>query len=243
MLTPVILSRGRSRIITTHQFFPNALLVCPDTEVDLYHKKCPNSKIVEIPEQVRGLGAVRNWVLDNIPGDVVMFDDDMQKCFYVGAENYRHFNDIEQMWQIVENCWINASDAGAMAFGFNQTWDIRKFVPCEPFLLHSWIGNIVGIIGRDAEVRFTEVNKSKVDIDFCLTNLLVKRKLWIDNRYAFVFRRDNNAGGSSEFRHSNLVATEMEYLKRKWGKYISISKVKTKESIRIKVQRTQDIYI
>lgn len=243
MLTAAILSRGRSQIITTHRFFPNALLVCPDTERDLYHKRCPDSKIVEIPEAVHGLGAVRNWVLDNISGDVVMIDDDMKRCFYIAAEDYRYFDDTEQIWQIVENCWINATDAGAMVFGFNQTWDMRKYTPCEPFLLNSWLGNIVGVIGRNPEVRFTEVNKGKVDIDFCLTNLLVYRKVWIDNRYAFSFCRDNNAGGSSEFRTATTVTREMEYLKRKWGKYIQFSSVKTKESIKLKVPRKQDIYI
>ena len=242
-LTAVILSRGRSQTITTHNFFPHALLVCPDTERDLYHRKCPKSEIVEIPESVRGLGAVRNWVLDNIAGDVVMIDDDMKRCFYLGGEKYVYFNDLETIWQIVENCWINAMDAGAMCFGFNQTYSMVKFHPCEPFLLNSWIGNVVGIIGRNRELRFTEVNKGKVDIDFCLTNMMVCRKVWIDNRYAFTFTRDNNTGGNSAFRDSTTLTKEMDYLKRKWGKYISFSNTKSKESIRIHVPRKQDIYI
>lgn len=234
-LKKVILSRGRASAISTHKFIRDAVIVCPDTEVDGY-RKC-GLEIVPIPESVRGLGAVRNWCLDHFTEDLVMIDDDLKKVFFLGGPKLVYFTDPEDCSAIINNCYVMAGDADCRMFGFNQTYDIRKFDPHDPFLLNSWTGGIIGVIGRDPELRFIETNKGKVDIDFCLQNLMKYRRVWIDDRYAFQTAKDNNRGGSSEFRTLESLNAEMMFLKRKWGKYIAFGKCSSRETVRLHVDR------
>src|SRR5881296_2039956 len=75
----VIMSRGRSNRVTTHKVVPQATLVVPANEVDLYrHYGLP---IVAIPPERIGVSAVRNWIVRHFPqGVVVMYDDDVTGC-------------------------------------------------------------------------------------------------------------------------------------------------------------------
>lgn len=247
-LQKIILSRGRADTIITHKILKDYVIVVPDTQLEEYitlNRDIDPSHFIQIPETVHGLGAVRNWVLDNFIADIlVMIDDDIKTVINVMRDNMleepRKFYDPEVIDQIIWNCAVNAWESGAKLFSFNQTSDKRKFRPEEPFLLKSWVGTITGVIGR--EIRFTEVNKGKVDIDASLYSLMKHRKVWIDNRFCFLNVRDTNKGGNAEFRNSNTLYQEMKFLKRKWGRYISISrKPKTKERISLRVARKQSI--
>ncbi len=240
MLRKIIISRSRFDLITTHNLIPDATLVVPESEVDRY--KFTGLEIVPIPDSIHGLGAVRNWVLDNFSEEIiVMFDDDIKNLISLLNVSPVRINDLDEIYDIVQNTAYNAYEAGVSVFSFDQKGDVRKFRENRPFILTSWVGSVVGVIGR--KYRFTETNKFKVDADFSLQCILNDRIVWIDSRYSFIPERDCNRGGCSLYRNSETILKEIEFLRKKWGKYIKITEGKGTYQLSLKVKRTQKIIL
>lgn len=233
-----MLSRGRAGKVTTNKLFPDWVeMLVPDDEVELYESMYPNP-ILSIPHEICGLGPVRNWVLDNFDEEtIIMIDDDIKIIYCITELHARRIRDKGEAVQILINDAVMAKDMDAHVFGYTQT-DIRKFNGTMPFALHGWVGCVIGVIGR--KYRFRD-DKFKVDIDFCLQNLLVDRILWIDNRYYFLQCRDNNVGGNSAFRTKEGFDRSVQTLKEKWGDCLKISYHKSQIRISLDVKRRQSV--
>ena len=234
----VILSRSRPDSITTHRLLMDYTLVVPVSEKEQYShiQKDP----VLIPDKVKGLGAVRNWILDHFKEEcIIMFDDDIRNVTNVQNYSPLQITDPEQIEWIIWNTAWNAKEAGAKIFGWSQKIDVRKYRPFQPFAFDHWIGTAIGMIGRD--YRFIENNKLKVDADIILQALLKDRYVWNDERYGFVNLKDTNTGGNSIWRTEEQIKKETEYLKRKWGPWIQIGQQKTKRKLSLRVKRTTSI--
>lgn len=232
------MSRGRSDSISTVDIVPEWVeVLVPDNEVALYRKTIKNPLLV-IPHEIEGLGAVRNWVLDNFKEEtVIMLDDDFACPYALTEEVSRRIEDPEEVVQILINTAVMAKDLGVHCFRFSQT-DIRKYNGCEPFSLCTWVGGVIGVIGR--KYRFRQ-DKFKVDIDFCLQNLLVDRIIFQDNRYKFTQKRDNNKGGNSAFRTEESFNQSIKSLQDKWGDCLNVGDFKNQVKIRLNVKRRQPI--
>lgn len=236
MIKTIIISRGRYDCITTHMMLPDAILAVPKSELQLY----PDVKHkVAYPDKIKGLSKLRNWCLDNF-GQCCIFDDDITKCWNCCHEKGKDFDNADIPF-LIQNTAECCEDAGAAVFGFNQMWDVRMYKAHRPFKLNAWVGGVIGLL--DPTIRFDEHNMFKVDIDYCIQNLLIKRKVWIDNRFSFVQKRDNLAGGNALYRTEEAVMREMKYLKVKWGSYVKISKSRSKEKLLLNIQREERIYL
>lgn len=234
----LILSRGRSDNVSTVNVFPDYIeLLVPESEKDLYASKYANP-ILTIPDDVIGLGRVRNWVLDNFKENtVVMLDDDIQRCYCISGLHARQIKDKDEMVQIIINDAVMCQDLGLHCFGYTQT-DIRKYSGCEPFKFTGWVGCVIGVVGR--KYRFRD-DKYKVDIDYCLKNMLVDRVLWIDCRYYFFQNRDNNKGGNSIFRTADEYQKSLDSLLQTWKGWLTMSENRSQVSLRTHIKRKQDI--
>ena len=236
----IVISRGRSSTIAgnTCRILPSWVDVyVPESEVGDYAVEVEN-RLVPVPDDVEGLGRLRNWALDNVSEEtVIMVDDDMSHVYEITGEKARRIEDPDEIIQIIVNNAICAKDAGCGVFGFTQT-DIRKYSGTDPFSLTGWVGGIIGVIGR--EIKFRN-DYFKVDIDFCMKNMQQNRIIWMDNRYMFVQKRDNNAGGNALFRTSDAYERSIDSLVKKWGKYIKVRRVKNQYNIRTNVGRKQAI--
>ena len=236
----LILSRGRYNTIKTVDILPEYIeVLVPESEEQEYRNRI-NNPILTVPDSIKGLGCLRNWVLDNFPErTVIMLDDDISKCYELTHEKTKNISDKEEVLQILINCYIMADDLGVKCFGFNQS-DIRKYNGTEPFSLNSFLGCVIGVIGR--EHRFRD-DKFKVDYDFCLSCMLTDRITFQDSRYYFSQLRDNNTGGNSIFRTQTEFDRSIETLEQKWGKCITVKRdlYNCNVSIRSNVKRKQDI--
>lgn len=237
----MILSRSRSQTISTHKLLPDWVeVVVPQAQKEAYKAHIPND-ILTTPDDIIGLGRLRNWCLDEFPEEtVIMVDDDITHVYSLTQKKARNLRP-DAVAEIMINAAIMAKDAGCAVFGFNQT-DIRKYNGCEPFKLCTWVGGVIGVVGRGH--RYKD-DKFKVDIDYCLQSLLTERIVWVDNRYYFLQKRDNNLGGNSEFRTSDGFRASVDSLKQKWGKYVNIKEKpgSSQIEIRLKVGRKQEIKI
>lgn len=234
----LILSRGRSASIrkNTASLFPEYIdVLVPESEAEEYKSAIPNP-VITVPDDVCGLGALRNWVLDSFNEEtVIMVDDDIRYFYRLTGEKTERVDDPEEVIEVICNTAIMARDAGAWFFGFSQT-DIRKYNGYDPFSMCMWVGCIVGVIGR--HLRFRD-DKFKVDIDFTLQNLLVNRIVWVDTRYYASQSRDNNSGGNAQFRTSAQFEQSIDSLKKKWGSCLIVRNRKNQPTIRMKVSRKQ----
>ena len=178
----IVISRSRFDTIQkdTLSLLPDWVeVLVPVSEKEEYSKRISNP-VITVPDQICGLGQLRNWVLDNFAEEtVVMIDDDINTVYCLTGEKSQRIEDKDQLVQIIINDAVMAKDMGCKCFGFTQS-DIRKYKNTEPFSMCGWVGCVIGVIGR--KYRFRN-DKYKVDIDFCLQNLLADRIIFIDNRY------------------------------------------------------------
>lgn len=120
-------------------------------------------------------------------------------------------------------------------FGFTQAARPLTYANCDPFSLATWVGGIIGIIGR--ELRFDTSLVLRADIDYCLQSLLRDRIVMVDARYQFVHARFAGKGGNAANRSSERQEREMAYLKKKWGPYLSIVQAKGTTRLVLRVKR------
>lgn len=236
----VILSRSRYDTMNTQNLVPDWVeVVVPESQKELYAERIKND-LITTPDDILGLGMLRNWCLDNFQEEtVIMLDDDLINCYCLTEKRTRKMTK-DKVVEILVNTAVMAKDAGCGVFGFTQT-DIRKYNGTEPFKLCTWVGGVIGVIGKS--IRFRN-DKFKVDIDFCLQNLLTNRIVWCDNRYYFAQYRDNNKGGNSDFRTKEEYEKSINSLVKKWGKYVKVKKGKGSQiSIKLDVQRKQNVKI
>ena len=216
---------------------PFATLLVPESEKELYEHT--GLEIDTVPDEIIGLGPLRNWVLDNYKEHVIiMADDDISHVWVNSRKKGVKITDPETIFQLLVNTAQCAVDLRTSCFGFSQVWDVRKYNATEPFDLAGWVGGVIGVVGRD--IRFVD-HMFKVDVDFCLRVLMKDRILWKDNRFSFVQKRDKNLGGNSLFRTSERVEKELTYLEHRWGKYFKRRLSKAGEITNIRVKRKNDL--
>jgi hypothetical protein len=232
----VIPSKGRAQTIREKalRLFPDAIVCVGDNEVDAYKKI--SSNLLVHPASVVGIGPLRQWVLDHIDDPcVVMVDDDVTHVYsQVGFHKWR-IEDADTARAIVERLAIVAKDAGARVFGFQQAARPLAYANFKPFSVNTWVGGIVGIIGR--ELRYDNSLLLRADIDFCLQSLMRDRFVLVDGRYSFIHVRFAGKGGNAGNRSAERHAREIAYLKKKWGPFLDEVLAKGTTRLVVRVRR------
>ncbi|MBC8254380.1 MAG: hypothetical protein H8E35_10125 [Ardenticatenia bacterium] len=213
-----------------------ARVVVDEREFADYAQVIPKDRIVCHPG-LSGIGPIRGWIASTFDEHVLLMADDDVSHLWYNAELYgRRIEGIDNILRVIENAANVTCDLGLHVFGFCQAWDTRKFNPTKPFAVSTWAGGGIGLVGRDPRVRFS-ANRLRWDIDYCLQSLLVHRIVWVDNRYSFVHQRFGLAGGNSANRSKAKDEAEIEYLLRRWGRYLRITYTDTAIRLRVIVPR------
>lgn len=232
----IIPTRNRADIIRDKalRLFPDATLCIGEDETDAYAKVSDN--LLVHPPEVVGIGPLRQWVLDHVEDPcVVMVDDDVTHVYSQVGFHKRRIEDADTARAIVERTAILAADAGVRVFGFNQAARPLSYANFRPLSLDTWVGGVVGIIGR--ELRYDTRLLLRADIDFCLQSLLRDRIVLVDGRYSFIHTRFAGGGGNAANRSSERHAHEIAYLRRKWGPYLDVKQAKGTTRLVVKVSR------
>ena len=239
----VILSRSRSRSITSHRLFPSATLLVPAGEAADYAHT--GLAVETIPDEVAGISAVRNWTLRRFGEDaLIMLDDDISACVCMVSLRCRRLSPDETL-AMIENAAICARGAGARLFGWHQRSDPRLLQRNDPFGVNHWVGGAVGVVRDEAGgvPKWDELLKCKCDIDATLQELMDRRLVWNEARFCFVQERDKNLGGNSLFRSAERVAAEKRHLKRKWKAHIRFESYKSQDRVAIDAPRRQPVRV
>ncbi len=232
----VIPSKGRPAVLPAKalRLFPDALVCVGDDEVDAYATVSQN--LLVHPASVVGIGPLRQWVLDNVADPcVVMVDDDVTHVYDQTGFHKRRIEDPDIARAIVERLAILAQDAGVRVFGFQQAARPLTYANYRPFSVNTWVGGIVGVIGR--ELRYDTSLLLRADIDFCLQSLMFDRFVLVDGRYSFIHTRFAGSGGNARQRSAERHEQEIRYLRRKWGPYLDVVQAKGTTRLVVRVVR------
>lgn len=238
----IIPSRKREKVLrdSSLPLFPTATVCVAESEEASYRRLTDH--IVTHPDSISGIGPLRQWILDNFHEDrLLQVDDDVYALIALTGNKIRRITDPATVLQLVENTAECAAGAGAKIWGFNQTWDIRKYKPQKPITLCGWVGGVIGVVGREA--KWDTGLKLRADIDACLTSLLKHRITYTDLRFSFAQRRFEGAGGNALQRSSEGHEREIRHLQRKWGTYLSVRRSKTTVLLRVHVQRSRPMQL
>jgi hypothetical protein len=235
-LSLVIPSRGRPQNVDAiSKLFPTAWWCISKEEAAAY--KTPR-KLIH-PNSLFGLAAKRQWILDKVGGVVVQLDDDITGLWCNVGERGHLIVGAKAIHQIIENAAECAVGMGAPVFGFNQAWDVRKYNVFDPFATAGWVGTAIGFVGR--EIQYDTKLTAQADIDFCLRAMLKKRTVWIDRRFSFMCQRFVNTGGSAGIRTSADFWSQVDRIKDRWGKWLTVKKAKGTVRIGTAVKRRQEL--
>lgn len=234
----VIPSRQRVDVLRDSAFtlFPDAVVCVGASEADTY--RALTSRLLVHPDDVTGIGPLRRWIIEHAEADsVFMVDDDVYALYSLVGVRARRITAPVDVAAVVENAEAIARGAGARIFGFNQAWDVRKFLPMKPLSLTGWIGGAIGVIGRERDLYDPSL-RLRADVDACLTSLLKHRFLYQDARFAFAHRRFAGSGGNAVSRSGDQHEREIAYLRRKWGAHLTVRQTKTAVRLVVSVPRT-----
>jgi len=234
----VIISKGRAESVAdkTLRLVPDAFVCIGESDFDEYSKVVPKKKLIVHPDEVVGIGPLRNWVVQNISDNtIVMLDDDCENVYDQSHYNKIRIENPSHVMAILERAAIASADAGLSLFGFTQMARPLAYRPFCPINFNTWIGGIVGVHGKDVE--WDNNLLLRADIDACLKTLLKKRILWVDSRYVFIHKRFVGQGGNNTLRTMERHRTEIDSLKVRWGKYLVEKKEKQAIRLVLKVRR------
>ena len=233
----VIPSKGRvESCARAARLFYDPLIVVREDEVEEY--SALGRELLAHPMDVRGIGPLKRWILANVPDEtVVIVDDDVSKVYTLVGQRKRTIVRPDSIAQILANAETIARALDTPVFGFNQAWDVRKFVPQDPLHFYGWTGSVVGIIGR--EINYDPNLLLRADIDLCLQAMRKWRTVFIDQRFSFVHDRFEGRGGNAHMRSKKRNERELRYLQEKWGKWLRVQETKTTTRLVVKVKRRQ----
>jgi len=197
-------------------------------------------EILPIPDDIIGAARVKDWIVQNSDNAdvVVLYDDDVTACKALCNLRCRALTPAETV-AMVENTAYCAAGAGALVFGWNVSGDPRNAIRNDPFRQNQWCSGVIGVIGK--KPRWDQMMTFKGDIDFNLRELLERRIVWQDSRFAFKCGCDKNIGGNSLFRSPAKIDAEKRYLSSRWKAHISFSECKSQDIVKIHVERRQKV--
>lgn len=221
------------------RLFKKPIVCVAEEEKEDYH--AIGAELVTHPNNVTGLGRLRQWILEHFDAKLLVQCNDDVKCLYcVVGFRPRRISDPDAIERIILNQANICEDLGISCFSFSPFGDdVRKFRPQKPFTLTRLEGAFLGIIGR--KVKYDPNVAQFDDVDLALQCCLKERFVWQDSRFAADHNFITKAGGNTVSRGLENTKRELHYMKKKWGPYVGIGYGKRVISLKVKVPRQQDL--
>jgi hypothetical protein len=195
----------------------------PELEVEAYRKTgCRD--VVGVPNQVRGITATRNWILDATPERRVVFVDDDVKA--VGWVEFHHHYSVTRRLKAAEMVeeWrklFELTEAlGYRVWGVATESGARSTYPYRPFLWHTYItASCMGILNGTG-LRFDESFPVKEDYELGLRALKEDGGV-VGARYLFWMNEHwRQAGGCSDYRTQAMEEDVIRRLMQMYPGYV-----------------------
>lgn len=205
----------------TPKFIKKGIIYCHDFEVEDYRKNNDN-EVRSIPDELagKGMGVIRNFILDNTKGEeILMLDDDIRYFGYYEETALVKMKE-DEFYDFAENAFRMIKELGTKLWGLNLQSDKKFYREYSPFSLSSVVlGPCLGVI-KDTYLRFDDDLGYKEDYDYSLSVLRKFRKILRFNKFHYSCGHIRVKGGLSGVRTFDIEMKQAERFQRKWGKRI-----------------------
>jgi hypothetical protein len=207
----------------THRYIKNAILCVPESQLDAYKRVNPNAEIVTHPDTIIGLGAKRNWIMDEFK-DVMMLDDDLKGIKKNTASIGERPETLSpsQAWEVIQMLGNMANMLDVKMFGFGNCTNPSMYCPNKPFGLTGFIlGGNMGML--ENEILRCDTSRIQIKHDYYLSalNAYYFRKCLIDFRYCIGMDGvGKTAGGLQKFRNPEIEYEDSITLRKMFGEAI-----------------------
>jgi hypothetical protein len=208
--------------IITHKLIPEAVVVCPESQVEKYLEVNPNLNILACPDGIEGnIARKRNWIKSQCKTDyLIMIDDDI-KGFQKIVNTKQITMSTDEIWYMFEQGFQLMEDLGTVLWGVNLNNDPKCYREYSPF---SMLSPVLGPFTAQKNVKtfwYDERLPLKEDYDLSLQVLQKYHKVLRLNRYSYVTTHLTNAdGGCVDYRTMVREEEQNQLLQKKWGKKI-----------------------
>ncbi len=229
-------SYRRYKTATTPKYIKSSILYVKESEYNDY-KKNFNNEIVKVPNEITGITATRNFILEHQKGqDILMLDDDLLEFFYYEKAKRidLRFSTIKEQEETFKHCFQIAKELNIKVFGADIVGSLFANHTFKPFSINQNInGTFLGITKHN-KLKFDESFKVKEDIDFILRSWEENKQILKFNFFKFRTSHWSNKGGCVEYRTDKLEEYALSRLKKRYKNMIITGHGKNKHSTKIK---------
>jgi len=218
-------SKGRAGKVRSIKVLRSATLFVPDYEAEAYKRIYGDDHVVAVPNDVKGITATRNWILDNAHDDrVVMLDDDVkaQGWFKLYDHFAKHYDLSEPEWireftRLFEVC----DQTGYRIWGVATDGALMSVYPFKPFLFRTYVTASCMGIRNETGIRFDERFRVKEDYEICLRCIKEDGGL-VGARYIhWVNSHWGDEGGCKDYRTVEIEEKAVRLLMQLYPGYVS----------------------
>lgn len=230
-------------------YLPFCKVWVDEAEAEAYREANPGfeGNIISCPKGVQGnLCRVRNYILDHefeAGADVVLIiDDDMRGVAYFESppgNPYGYINNrvpADDFLPFIEHYSRLCTEFGFMFWGLNCNKDAMSYSQQTPFSTTAYIGGPFQCFLRGNECRYDEALPLKEDYDMTLQNCNRYRGCLRVNKYHYIVKQAEQAGGCATYRNYAREEQQLNALRKKWGGRI----VKIDQSNKGKTKKEKD---
>ena len=207
-------SKGRAGKVRTTKIIPSATVYVPELEADAY-RQTGTANVVEVPDEIRGITATRNWILANAGTErVVMIDDDVRTqgttrlferhAVHVPLDEATWLGEFRKLFELTEQL-------GYRIWGVRTDSATRACYPYFPFRFRSYVtASCMGIV-NDGRVTFDETFPVKEDYELCARCIVEDGGVLFAQYLYWQSTHWHDAGGCKDYR---TEAMERDAIKR-----------------------------
>ena len=232
--------------VETLAYLPFCKVWVCETEAEAYREANPGfeENIIPCQKGIQGnVSRIRNHIIDtefeNGADVVCIIDDDMKKIGYFESEPGERFGykqnivPAEDFLDFIERYSRLCEEWGFKMWGININFDARSYQQNIPFSTLAFIGGPFACFLRGNECRYDESLPLKEDYDMTLQNCNRYRGCLRVNKYHYVVKQAEQAGGCAVYRNYAREEQQLHALRQKWGsrivKFDKSNKGKTKK--------------
>lgn len=213
-------SKGRAGITTTQNILTNCVFYVPEYEAETYRKCLQKAKVVGVPNNVKGITATRNYILQSTTDKrVVMIDDDLKVQGWTKLGEYRakQLRMSGKNWEDISARLFDVTeDMQWKIWGVATQAALRSIYPYKPILSRSYVtASFMGIV-NDGTYMFDEKYKVKEDYEICLRHIkqyggiVAARFCYWENKHW------TDDGGCKDYRTGQIELEAIEMLKTQY---------------------------
>lgn len=236
--------------VETLDYLPFCKVWVCESEADAYRAANPGyeENIIPCKKGIQGnLCRIRNHILDtefeNGADVVLLIDDDMRSVSYYESEPGERYGykrnhvPADEFIHFVMRYSRLCREFGFLFWGLNCNKDAQSYAQQTPFSTVAYIGGPFQCFLRGNECRYDEALPLKEDYDMTLQNCNKYRGCLRVNKYHYIVKQAEQAGGCATYRNYAREEQQLHALRAKWGS--RIVKFDKSNSAKLKKQKNK----